>query len=199
MSDASQGPGWWVASDGKWYPTERHSDVNLPEPLEAPSAAGISDPTALPVLRAKGVNSEIEVSGEWITIRRKLGAKRQHQGQAETRIRIADVTGVQFRAATMAVNGYIAFTVANQEPIVNVSRSANSILFLNVRGRSAQFVAIKNHLEARISPQRSVDHVPTMKPPMEVADELRKLAELRSNGILSDDEFQREKLRLLGA
>ena len=99
----------------------------------------------------------------------------------------------------MAVNGYIAFTVANQEPIVNVSRSANSILFLNVRGRSAQFVAIKNHLEARISPQRSVDHVPTMKPPMEVADELRKLAELRSNGILSDDEFQREKLRLLGA
>ena len=101
MSDASQGPGWWVASDGKWYPTERHSDVNLPEPLEAPSAAGISDPTALPVLRAKGVNSEIEVSGEWITIRRKLGAKRQHQGQAETRIRIADVTGVQFRAATI--------------------------------------------------------------------------------------------------
>ncbi len=22
MSDASQGPGWWLASDGKWYPPE---------------------------------------------------------------------------------------------------------------------------------------------------------------------------------
>jgi len=24
MSDQSQGPGWWVASDGKWYPPEQH-------------------------------------------------------------------------------------------------------------------------------------------------------------------------------
>jgi len=24
MSDASQGPGWWQASDGKWYPPELH-------------------------------------------------------------------------------------------------------------------------------------------------------------------------------
>ena len=22
MSDSSQGPGWWLASDGKWYPPE---------------------------------------------------------------------------------------------------------------------------------------------------------------------------------
>lgn len=24
MSDVSQGPGWWIASDGKWYPPELH-------------------------------------------------------------------------------------------------------------------------------------------------------------------------------
>jgi hypothetical protein len=24
MSDTSQGPGWWLASDGKWYPPETH-------------------------------------------------------------------------------------------------------------------------------------------------------------------------------
>src|ERR1700686_4345425 len=24
MSDISQGPGWWQASDGKWYPSEQH-------------------------------------------------------------------------------------------------------------------------------------------------------------------------------
>jgi CRP/FNR family transcriptional regulator, cyclic AMP receptor protein len=24
MSDVSQGPGWWLASDGKWYPPELH-------------------------------------------------------------------------------------------------------------------------------------------------------------------------------
>ena len=26
MSDVSQGPGWWIASDGKWYPPELHPD-----------------------------------------------------------------------------------------------------------------------------------------------------------------------------
>ena len=27
MSDSSQGPGWWVASDGKWYAPELHPDA----------------------------------------------------------------------------------------------------------------------------------------------------------------------------
>ena len=27
MSDVSQGPGWWLASDGKWYPPEQHPEV----------------------------------------------------------------------------------------------------------------------------------------------------------------------------
>ena len=26
MSDTSQGPGWWQASDGKWYPPEHRLD-----------------------------------------------------------------------------------------------------------------------------------------------------------------------------
>ena len=28
MSDVFQGPGWWMASDGKWYPPDRHPDPN---------------------------------------------------------------------------------------------------------------------------------------------------------------------------
>lgn len=35
MSDTSQGPGWWLASDGKWYPPERHPGYR---PSEVPSA-----------------------------------------------------------------------------------------------------------------------------------------------------------------
>ena len=32
MSDMSQGPGWWIASDGKWYPPHLHPSVRIPEP-----------------------------------------------------------------------------------------------------------------------------------------------------------------------
>jgi hypothetical protein len=42
VSDTSQGPGWWVASDGKWYPPETHPNYVAPSPTsaaEAPTAA----------------------------------------------------------------------------------------------------------------------------------------------------------------
>jgi hypothetical protein len=35
MSDTSQGPNWWQASDGRWYPPEQHPGYALPPP--APS------------------------------------------------------------------------------------------------------------------------------------------------------------------
>lgn len=39
MSDVSQGPGWWIASDGKWYPPEQHPDYRPPPPPTAPGGA----------------------------------------------------------------------------------------------------------------------------------------------------------------
>ncbi len=41
MSDEPQGPGWWIASDGKWYPPELHPSVRQddPQPAAVPEAA----------------------------------------------------------------------------------------------------------------------------------------------------------------
>lgn len=36
MSDSSQGPGWWQASDGKWYPPESAPGVPAPVPAGGP-------------------------------------------------------------------------------------------------------------------------------------------------------------------
>ncbi len=46
MSDTSQGPGWWQASDDKWYPPELHPSYRAPPP---PSTAAV--PTAQPPQR----------------------------------------------------------------------------------------------------------------------------------------------------
>jgi hypothetical protein len=44
MSDASQGPGWWQASDGRWYPPEQApgsvQTMSRPVPAGADSALG---------------------------------------------------------------------------------------------------------------------------------------------------------------
>ncbi len=39
MSDISQGPGWWQASDGKWYAPETHPDYVAPAPPPPPTTA----------------------------------------------------------------------------------------------------------------------------------------------------------------
>jgi hypothetical protein len=39
MSDTSQGPGWWLASDGKWYP---------PELWTGPPPSGLTPPQSAP-------------------------------------------------------------------------------------------------------------------------------------------------------
>jgi hypothetical protein len=31
VSDMSEGPGWWIASDGKWYPPHLHPSVGVPD------------------------------------------------------------------------------------------------------------------------------------------------------------------------
>ena len=43
MSDTSQGPGWWIASDGKWYSPEQKPGPATPEP-PAPVAAAPETP-----------------------------------------------------------------------------------------------------------------------------------------------------------
>jgi hypothetical protein len=48
MSDVSQGPGWWIAADGKWYPPERHPDYR-PQGPPAQSAPPPQIPQGPPV------------------------------------------------------------------------------------------------------------------------------------------------------
>jgi hypothetical protein len=44
MSDTSQGPGWWLASDGKWYPPELWTGP----PTTAPPTTASGTPSAAP-------------------------------------------------------------------------------------------------------------------------------------------------------
>ncbi|MHB8264224.1 MAG: hypothetical protein ACYDGY_10875 [Acidimicrobiales bacterium] len=49
MSDVSQGAGWWQASDGKWYPPERHPNYQPsapPPPAGSPQGASSVPSTA---------------------------------------------------------------------------------------------------------------------------------------------------------
>lgn len=50
MSDTSQGPGWWLASDGKWYPPELWTGPpGSGPPAQSGTAVPAADPTSSPV------------------------------------------------------------------------------------------------------------------------------------------------------
>ena len=44
MSETSQGPGWWMASDGRWYPPELHPGSVPPAPVPPLPDYGFSTP-----------------------------------------------------------------------------------------------------------------------------------------------------------
>jgi hypothetical protein len=47
VSDVPQGPGWWQASDARWYPPEQFTGTT-PSPPPPPTAAPVPDPAAPP-------------------------------------------------------------------------------------------------------------------------------------------------------
>lgn len=56
MSEMSQGPGWWMASDGKWYPPQLHPSLGPPPPPPPSAAFGASSPAStLPPLGKAGL------------------------------------------------------------------------------------------------------------------------------------------------
>lgn len=61
MSDVSQGPGWWLASDGRWYPPETHPQYRA-EHVQTPatiggSASGGSETPGIHVVEQSGAHA----------------------------------------------------------------------------------------------------------------------------------------------
>ena len=54
MSNTSQGPGWWMASDGKWYPPELWTGPPHTGPAAQPTAQPMAQPMAQPSFPAQG-------------------------------------------------------------------------------------------------------------------------------------------------
>lgn len=65
MSDTSQGPGWWQASDGKWYPPEQQPGYQAPGGGAPAGGAGGTD---LGATLTYAWNKFIQNIGEWIAI-----------------------------------------------------------------------------------------------------------------------------------
>ncbi|HEY6678594.1 MAG TPA: DUF4429 domain-containing protein [Actinomycetota bacterium] len=145
------------------------------------------------------MNGQISVIGDFIVIARKGFMAKMSQGftKGEKRLNIHTITAVQLKKPGMT-RGYIQFSLGggneSRKGVSDATKDENSVLF--DKKSLAEFEALRDYIEHRIA-EAHAPQGPSLSQEPDLGEQIRKLAALRDEGILSDDEFQAKKADLL--
>ncbi len=151
-----------------------------------------------PVYTMKGVQDFLEVFEDRISITPKGVLGFLNKGLKGTKeIPFTSIVAVQFKEAGALFNGYIQFTIPggieNRSGIFAATKDENTVMFRE--NSNALAFEIKTYIDTAVRKLKT----PEMKPPTaSLSDELKNLAELKEQGILSEEEFQTAKKKLIG-
>jgi len=135
----------------------------------------------------KGMTQSVLVEEDAITISYRA---LYHGFKGDKRLPYSSITSVQYREAGSWLAGYLQLNIKGATEWQGaVGQDENAIQF--DKG-SDDFGPLRDFINARIAAGAGGTA------PASVADELAKLADLRDQGILTDDEFAAQKARLLG-
>ena len=134
----------------------------------------------------KGQTKSITIGDDAVTI---IPKALYHGFVGEKRIPYSSITAVQFKEAGSWLAGFIQFSIKGGiEWHGQVNQDENALQF--DKPLNTEFQALRELVQEKmanaISPQTG-----------SVADELAKLAALRNQGVLTDEEFEAQKLKLL--
>src|ERR1035441_2953229 len=140
----------------------------------------------------------LELQGDSITIRKRGWANALASGMNGDRtIQISSLTVVQMKPAGMITLGYILFSYAGSKPFMGglweATQDPDAFLFTNdLNGQVADF---KAKVEQKMRELKQP--APAKNSSGSLTDELRKLAEFKQQGILSQAEVDAAKKKLL--
>lgn len=172
--------------------TASKQSLNLAKPLPP----GFS-PKKKAVQTIVGPLGELEVFQDKVTIATLGVTGVLMRGLKGTKtIPIHSITAIQFKRAGV-VRGYMQFTIPGGVESNGGAFDAvvDESTFLFDEQNNAQAEIAKNYIEARIKELRSPQFTKSTLPSL--GDELTKLAALKNQGLLTDEEFQAAKRRLL--
>ncbi|MGW0550548.1 DUF4429 domain-containing protein [Streptomyces altiplanensis] len=156
------------------------------------------------MLSAKGNNGTITFDGHTVLIERKGLAARALVGVGEKRIPLHSINAVQWKKAGFSA-GFIQFTISGGSErrsqfgrqSGDAMRDENSVTF-HVKQMPA-FEELRAAIDAAIAQRHAPQQAaPAAAPAGSVADELAKLGSLVQQGLLTQQEFEQQKARLLG-
>jgi hypothetical protein len=143
----------------------------------------------------------VELLDNVLVIRRKGVASFLTQGlKGEKRIPYASIMSVQFKEAGFTT-GYIQFGVGggieSRGGVWDATTDENTVLF--TKAAAEDFRRLRDIVEDRSAAARGGRSAqPQTAAPSNVAEELGRLADLKERGVLTDEEFNAQKARLLG-
>ena len=165
-------------------------------PASSPSAPERKDGA---IHTMKGVSEELAVFEDKVTITPKGAMGFLVKGLKGTKtIPFYSISAIQFKEAGAVFSGYIQFSIPggneSKGGVFAAASDENTFMFAG-RENNAAALKIKEFIETGIRKLRGPQ---TNSDTTSLSDELQKLARLREQGILSDDEFQSAKRRLIG-
>ncbi|MGW2048609.1 DUF4429 domain-containing protein [Streptomyces sp. NPDC001858] len=153
------------------------------------------------MIEAKGHNGQIVFDGQHVTITRKGILARTSVGKGEKRWHISQISATQWKPAGAFINGFIQISAAGgnerRSTFGSQTRSAvqdeNSVIF--TRKQQAGFEQLRAAIDQAIAAQHAAPQIAQLAG---VADQLAKLADLHKQGVITVEEFEAGKNRILG-
>lgn len=147
----------------------------------------------------RGVQDMLEVFEDRVTITPKGVLGFMNKGIKGTKeIPFQSIGAVQFKEAGDVFSGYIQFTISggieSRGGIFSAVRDENTFMYKHKKN-NALVIEIKKYIDSAVRRLRTQQpNAPTTK----LSDEIQKLAALKEQGILSSEEFQAAKKKLIG-
>ena len=169
-------------------------DDNSDEEVELPDGA---------LCFAKGLNGQVTLLNDRVKIERKGGMAFVTYGFRGTKeILISEISSVEYRNAGTIVSGYILFLYRGGRDVRSsvfgddsITNNENAVMF--IPEAQPAFDTLREALNMRLNEYRQPQQV-VVQAETSSLDELRKLGELKDSGVLTEEEFEREKARIFG-
>ena len=151
------------------------------------------------LMELKGVNGQLELHEDKVVIKREGLRAKLTQGlfKGDKTIYLNQISGIQVKAASTLVNGYIQFSLSGGNEgtrgIFQAGQDENSVMF--DKKNNEIVTEIKSKIEEL---KANSNRMFVANTPISSADEIRKYKQLLDEGIISEEDFNNKKKELLG-
>lgn len=192
----------WKDGMADWVPASQFNGLFPETTISALSESDIESPLpdeGTAIYTMKGVQDHLEVFEDHVAITPKGVLGFFNKGLKGTKeIPFSSIIAVQFKEAGALFSGYLQFTIPggneSKGGLFAAVHDENTFMFKDPKN-NALVREIKEHIDAKIRKLRTPQ---TTVPTSNLSDELQKLANLKQQGVLSEEEFRAAKKKLIG-